>query len=210
MISIIFATHREAKPFIEGSRARPIPNCRIACYASNTQIGDACITAVCGMGKVAAAIASSHLVTSFGATTLISAGLCGLLHREKGGKVGDLLRIHSTVEGDCDRFGQDERTVACSPHWFPRLKTARLVTCDQPVFSAAMRSKMAEKGDLADMEGAAVARVADVYNIECAMVKGISDDADEKGRRDLSANIDWISCRIASALMAELKEKCNH
>jgi nucleoside phosphorylase len=59
------------------------------------------------------------------------------------------------------------------------------------------RNRLAGVGELVDMEGAAVARVAMLYGVACAMVKGISDAADETGRQELARNIDRVSGRIA-------------
>ena len=203
-IGILFATHREAKPFLEGVSARPLQTCRIACYDAGPELGDACVAAVGGMGKVAAAIASGHLVTTFGSTTLISAGLCGLLHRQKGGKVGDLVRIHSAVEGDCDRFGEGERPVTCNTHWFTHMKSTRLVTCDRPVFTAAKRLTLVEKGDVVDMEGAAVARVCGALQVPCLELRCISNMVED---RDLSKWRLREACEKAGATAALLMEE---
>ena len=94
--------------------------------------------------------------------------------------------------------------MACDTRWFSILKSARLVTNDRPVFDAAWRGQLAGTGELADMEGAAVARVARLYGIPCAMIKGISDTADETGRMDVAKHVDWVSGRIADALVREL------
>jgi adenosylhomocysteine nucleosidase len=165
------------------------------------------IATVSGMGKIAAAIAATHLVLVHRVSMLVSAGLCGRLTMQNGWTVGDLFRIGTVVESDCDRFGQAEPTVVCDAPWFSELNAVRLVTQDRPVFDAARRSRLAGIGDLADMEGAAVARVASLYGIPCAMIKGISDAADENGRQDVASHIDWVSARIADALAHELSIK---
>jgi adenosylhomocysteine nucleosidase len=156
------------------------------------------------MGKVAAAMAATHLVLAHQVSILVHAGLCGRLVMGTRWSVGELIRIESAIEGDCDRFGKAEQIVACDARWFRELKPARLVTSDRPVFDAAWRGQLSGIGDLADMEGAAVARVARLYGIPCAMVKGISDDADEAGRQDVASHMDWVSGRIADALIREL------
>jgi adenosylhomocysteine nucleosidase len=114
------------------------------------------------------------------------------------------VRVSTAIEGDCDRFGRTEPAVVCDTRWFPELKPARLVTNDRPVFDTAWRKQLAGMADLADMEGAGVARVARLYGIPCAMVKGISDAADETGRQDVARHIDWVSGRIADALVQGL------
>ena len=204
MIGIVFATRREADPFLNGTLAErfadgPLPlfQTRLDGLASSTVV-------IGGMGKVAAALAAAHLVRELGARVMINAGLCGCLATGCSWTAGDLLRISTAVEGDCDRFGCAEPAVACDPRWFGQLPPARLVTCDRPIFDSAQRACLAGSGELADMEGAAVARAARFYGISCAMVKGISDAADESGRQQVADNIDWLSARIADVLIQEL------
>lgn len=209
MLGIVYATRREADPFLSrvGARERldqPLPIFEIAGRA-----GIVAIVIVSGMGKVAAALAAAHLVLAEGVTGLINAGLCGLLTRAHGWQVGDLLRIDTALEGDCDRFGGSEAALACTGPWCAQLPAARLVTCDRPVFDRSLRERLAGLGDLADMEGAAVARVAQRYQVPCALIKGISDVADASGRRDVARRIDWVSGILGELLARELACACS-
>lgn len=204
MIGIVFATLREADPFLSRTLAEPLSGGPVALFQTRREDLAACIVAVSGMGKVAAALAAAHLVQARGVSVLINAGLCGRLNTNRSWSAGELLRVSAAVEGDCDRFGKPEPSVACDPRWFESLEPARLVTCDRPVFDPVWRTCLAGSGDLADMEGAAVARAAGLYGIPCAMVKGISDAADEAGRQRVAENIDWVSARMAETLVREL------
>ncbi len=204
MVGIVYATRREAQPFLSQLTADHLTAQPFLIFRKSGASHRSFIAIISGMGKVAAAIAATHLVLVHRVSRLVNAGLCGQLTLHNGWSVGDLFRIGTAVEGDCDRFGQAEQTVACDSRWFSELKAARLVTQDRPVFDAAQRSLLAGIGDLADMEGAAVARVARFYGIPCAMIKGISDAADENGRQDVADHIDWVSGRIADALAREL------
>lgn len=204
MVGIVFATRREAEPFLSQLSAAPLTAQPFLAFQETGGSHRASITVISGMGKVAAAVAATHLVLVHRVTRLVNAGLCGRLAVDNGWSVGDLFRIGTAVESDCDRFGRKAQTVACDARWFSELNAARLVTQDRPVFDAARRGQLAGIGDLADMEGAAVARVARYYGIPCAMIKGISDAADENGRQDVASHIDWVSGRIAGALAREL------
>lgn len=207
MVGIVFATRREADPFLSQISAElPVPRPFLTLPATDESFRP-CITIISGMGKVAASVAATHLVLVHRVSMLISAGLCGRLALAHRWSVGDLFRISTAIEGDCDRFGRAEQAVTCDARWFSELKPARLVTNDRPVFDAAWRDQLAGTGDLADMEGAAVARVAGLYGIPCAMVKGISDTADETGRQEVANHMDWVSGRIADALVQELSIK---
>ena len=207
-VGILFATRQEAEPFLAQTAAAPLAG-PLPLYSVPKTIHPACIAAVSGMGKVAAALAAAHLVQTHRATLLISAGLCGRLTAEKDWTVGDRLRIESAVEGDCDRFGGPEASVACDLKWFLDLEAAHLVTCDRPVFREDLRRQLAGLGDVADMEGAAVARAAEFYGIACVMVKGISDCAEPTGRRDIARNLAAVSENTAATLMLELKRQAN-
>lgn len=207
-VGLLFATRQEAEPFLALVAASSIDG-PLPLFTVPETIHPACVVAVSGMGKVAAGLAAAHLAQTHRATLLISAGLCGRLTAEKNWTVGDRLRIQSAVEGDCDRFGNPEAAVECDLKWFPDLQAARLVTCDRPVFETDWRRKLAGLGEVADMEGAAVARAANFYGIPCAMVKGISDCADATGRQDIARNIAAVSQSIAETLVRELKRQAN-
>jgi len=204
MVGLIYATRREADPFLLKTSAEPLATQPYLLYQTADGICTPCVTVISGMGKVAATMAATHLVLVHRVSMLFNAGLCGRLAMDNRWAVGDLFRIDSAIEGDCERFGQAERDSPCDARWFSDLKPARLVTNDRPVFGATRRGRLAGIGELADMEGAAVARVARQYGIPCAMVKGISDNANESGRQDLASHMDWVSGRIADALIHEL------
>lgn len=204
MVGIVYATRREADPFLSRLSPDPLAAQPFSMFQKTGGSHRDFITVISGMGKVAATIAATHLVLVHRVSRLVNAGLCGRLTTDNGWSVGDLFRIDTAVESDCDRFGHAEQTVTCDARWFGELKAARLVTQDRPVFDATRRGQLAGFGELADMEGAAVARVARLYGIPCAMIKGISDAADENGRQDVTSHIDWLSGRIADALVREL------
>jgi len=207
MVGIVFATRQEAEPFLRLASAVSIDDTPVPLYRVSTAIHPECLAAVSGMGKVAAAMTAVHLVLQQRATILVNAGLCGCLTREKNWRVGDLLCVDSAVEGDCDRFGQPETAVGCSAGWFRDLAAARLTTCDRPVFAADQRRELAAVADLVDMEGAAVARVADWYGIPCALLKGISDCADDGGRQEIARHLAGVAETIARKLVGELKNQ---
>lgn len=204
MLGIVFATQREAQPLLTRSMAEILTGQPFPLYRIRHGTSTPCLVIISGMGKVAAAMAGTYLIMNSKVTVLISAGLCGCLRLDQSWDVGDILRITHAVEGDCDRLGRVEAPIPCDEKWFRHYPGARLVTCDRPVFDARWRSQLAARADLADMEGTAVARVARRFGGACAMIKGISDIADLDGRQAVADNIDWVSARIAYALMDEM------
>ena len=70
------------------------------------------------------------------------------------------------------------------------MKHGLLVTGDQFVNSGNLRESLQAKGgQLVDMEGAALAKVAHHYNIPLLALKVISDHADESAGNDFETNL---------------------
>ena len=113
MIGIVYATRREADPFLVKSAARPLAERPLTLFRTYGNGSVDSIVAVSGMGKVAAALAATHLVLTFPTAMLINAGICGCLSRIPQWPVGQLFRISQAVEGDCDRMGRREAALAC-------------------------------------------------------------------------------------------------
>jgi nucleoside phosphorylase len=198
MIALIFATLREARPFLGLSRAEIREVQPFAVY--HTALRPRLRIAVSGMGKVAAAAACQALILTHQAGQVINAGACGSLNDLPGMSVGQLLRITTVQEGDHEVFGKRPLPVACAARLAADLPPARLVTCDRPIFDRGRRAACAKLGDVVDMEGAAIARVADLYRVPCEMIKGISDNAGPMDRKTLLQNLDRVSGLIAAYL----------
>ena len=206
MVGIVFATHREAAPFLIDSAATRLADDPMTLFRPGKTAAINAIVAISGMGKVAAAMSAMHLVLKWKVAALINIGLCGWLGDPSACGVGDILRIHHAVEGDCDRFGAGEAALACDLGWFPELEAARLVTCDRPVFDADERQALSAIADLVDMEGAAIARVAALYQVPWTMIKGITDTAaSSQDRSSLHANLSKVSEKIADVLWEKLR-----
>ncbi len=202
MIGIIFATLTEAQPFLNLCKAVQMDGGPITIYQIPSCPG--LVVAISGMGKVAASIASQVLIREFKVNEILNAGACGALVSGAGYRPGALFSITSAMEGDhwvTDKAPQalisDGRT-----EW--DLPPARLVTCDTPVFDTDKRQSLSDKGDLVDMEGAAIARVAALFQTPWTMVKGVTDSAGPLERATLKANLAMVSNKIGQLLWKEL------
>lgn len=202
MIGLVFATHVEARPFLEKTGAVQVGQTPFDQFQAHSGNGSDIQVVISGMGKVAATMAAMHLILAHTATVLINAGVCGWLGNASTLlRTGTLFRVSTAVEGDCDRFGKPETPIFCGNNsWFSELPAARLVTCDRPVFDTDRRTRLSAMGELADMEGAAIARAAASFGCSWAMVKGITDAADKNGRAAIFRNIDRVSAAIAETL----------
>jgi adenosylhomocysteine nucleosidase len=198
MIGLIFATIWEARPFLLASQAQVIEKTPFAIYQSDAHAQ--LLVAVSRIGKVAAAATAQALILTHKVTRLINAGACGALHNGEGLAIGSLLQISEALEGDHEVFGKRPQPIACTLSASLGLPAVRLVTNDRPVFDIQTRAALAQLGDVADMEGAAVARVANYYQVPCTLIKGITDNAQPLDRQTLLDNLNMVSEQIAQKL----------
>jgi nucleoside phosphorylase len=203
MIGLIFATMAEAVPFLSQSKAvqiddKPFRHFKVPCLPT-------LLVTVSGMGKVAAALACQTQIREFMANEIVNAGVCGALQSGPGNEPGTLFCVATAVEGDHEVFGEASQPIISDGliDWDQR--AARLVTCDRPVFDADERRALSATADLVDMEGAAIARVAAMYQIPWTMIKGITDAAGPQDRASLNANLGQVSEKIGDVLWEKLR-----
>jgi adenosylhomocysteine nucleosidase len=199
MLGVVVASDLEASPFLDVLKWRKISSRPFSIYQS--ELGPLKISTVfiiSGMGKVAAAVATHLLIHCYGVTRIFNLGVCGALKESHGFKPGALFRIDTAIEGDRKDGPFFIHPEKCAYDLFDNLPCARLVTCDRPVFNLRRKKSLSVLGDLIDMEGAAVARVANMYARPCVLVKGITDEAKEGQRQILTQNIGMVSEKIAN------------
>jgi 4-hydroxybenzoate polyprenyltransferase len=208
MIAILFATDTEASPFLSALAATPLDDPVMGVYRCRLTPGEIdLLVAVCGMGKVAAALATQRLIDHYGCRRIVHTGICGTLVARNGLRPGAVLRIDRAVEEHPGRFGMPDHPVKCDNSWWPRLPTAGLVTCERPVFDDNRKKNLARRGDVVDMEGAVVARVCARYGVPCTIFKGITDTAGDDARQALHQNIETVSVKVAQLLRQELQAR---
>jgi adenosylhomocysteine nucleosidase len=203
MTGLIFATKMEAGPFLSASRTALIEKGPIPIYHIDSMPW--LHVAISGMGKVAAAAACQFLIRELESVEIINAGAAGALGSGKRYAPGSLFCVTSTVEGDHELFGKNPQPLLSDGRTDLDLPPARLVTCDIPVFDSQRRKVLAGRGDLVDMEGAAIARVAAMFEIPWTMIKGVSDAARPTDRNVLMDNLKMVSQKIGDYLYANLQ-----
>lgn len=204
MIGLIFATHTEAKPFLEWSQAILINETPLAVYQvpSNPRLR----VTISGMGKVAAAVACHCQIKELKVQEIVNAGVCGALQSDVRFAPGKLFCITSAVEGDHTIPEKPPRPLMSDGKIDWDLPAARLITYDRPVFDAETREALSPAGDLVDMEGAAIARVAAMYDVPWSMVKGITDTAGPTDRAELKRNLTRVSEMVCRVLWNQLRD----
>lgn len=200
MIGMVFATEAEAAPFLASGDFRAVAAAPVQVLAS---VRSPHCVAISGMGKVSAALATQWLIGEHGPSRVVHAGICGALGDPRDFAPGEILRITSASEGRPGP-GIPAEPVACAGDWWPELRPATLVTVERPVFDDALRAELLQYGELVDMEGAVVARVARLHGLPCSIIKGISDHAGRQDRPMLASRLPAVSADIARILWREL------
>ncbi len=176
MIGILFATEREAQPFLEmGDR-------------------EGVVTVVCGMGLEAARVATEELIENYEITSVINAGVCGALNNRL--ERGAVYRV--------SMVSTEHLTTGVNVGIGVGLK--RLVSVDEPVFEPGRKKELSKYGELVDMEGYAVARVCEAHDIPCILIKGVTDFGDGKGKADIQTHIASVSETVAEAVAGIVDE----
>ena len=139
------------------------------------------------IGKVASTLAATTLIDKFNIDQLINIGLAGAI---KPIAAGSAYFISSVTQHDAfipfDDYQQDMyQSINCT---VPKqtTQTAILTTGDQFITDS---STINTDADMVDMEGFAVAYVANRRNIPVTLIKGISDDANNSSEEALFENL---------------------
>jgi len=195
MIGIIFATRREAEPFIEHTNARKLDDEQFPVWRVPSPLDAAVL--ICGMGKRAASAGIRHLIETYRPLEVVNAGICG--SAAEGLEPGTVCCVSEVRDGNTEAA-----PIPCGPGRFAGLPAARLTTSDKPVFDPERRQEIAAWGELVDMEGAAIADECSRRGIPCVLLKGVSDMADDAGKQAIRSNIDAVSEKVADALIKGL------
>jgi nucleoside phosphorylase len=143
---------------------------------------------VTGVGKTAAAVATTRAVLEERPSQVINVGSAGALRDGIAGvlEIGKVL--NHDISGDALRsLGLDPRDVlelGASP--------TVLATGDVFVSDPGVRGRLAQRAHLVDMEGYAVAYAASELGVPVRLVKHVSDNADESA-------LAWVDAVAASA-----------
>jgi len=201
--AIIFASIVEAKPFLEAVPSEQIggnPFMKWKFHIPETNLEG--WVAVCGVGKVAAAIAAQRFIAMYGPSVIINAGVCGAA--SSGSLIGDVYRITEAVEGDL--MPEYSKPQACWAGSWEHLPEARLITRDMPVYHMTPDERNSSKQiEVVDMEGAAIARCCNFNRTPCVLLKGVTDFADAEARESIKKTAKMVSRRIADILLEGLE-----
>lgn len=175
-----------------------------------------------GMGKVNAAAATQILISVFGAQRIVFSGIAGNLSDKL--TVGDVVISDTLCHHDIDDLTlENTGLVAHDYHADPALVAAAQAACAaHGVHALVGKVATGEKfvGDSAtkadiiarchplcvEMEGAAVAQVAEKNNVPFVVIRAMSDNADEAAFEELVVKQFDVSeyCATAAAIVLDV------
>jgi adenosylhomocysteine nucleosidase len=180
--------------------ARPLVVVALRHEAAHLRGVDVLLT---GIGKVAAAVAVADAVARRRPSRVLNVGTAGALRDGLDG----VHRIGRVIEHDLDHEGLSRlvgEPVSGEVVLDPLLPTV-LATGDAFVQDGRLRSALAARAHLVDMEGYAVARACAAAAVPCSLVKVVSDRADAAAARSWAERIDALARTVAGVVAAELR-----
>ncbi len=199
MLGIICAMEKELKNLAEMIEGKQIEKIAGTSFISGKLKGKECVVAVCGIGKVAAAVCTQAMIQRFKPEAIINIGVAGSLSEEVGLAsvvvAKDLVQydMDTSLLGDKKGFisGIDRIEIETSKSLRTKLIEAiqeisgikyhegRILTGDSFIADAQKRQELVESfgGIACEMEGAAVAYTCYVNAVDFAVLRAISDNA---------------------------------
>lgn len=173
-----------------------------------------CVIALCGPGKVNAAICAQLMITKYNPKAIINTGVAGAL--EKNIKIGDIVLADSVVQHDMDTSAVGDARgfisginlveIPCTKSINEKIKSAAaqlnenihsgiIATGDQFISDKEKLSdiKNTFKAIACEMEAGSIGHVCLVNNVKFAALKVISDNADD------NSSIDYEKFKIVVA-----------
>jgi adenosylhomocysteine nucleosidase len=143
---------------------------------------------VTGIGKTAAAVATTRAVLQERPTQVVNVGSAGSLRDG----VRGLLEVGTVLNHDMN--GDAVRALGYDPHDILSLGDSPTVLASGDVFVSdpAVRERLARRAHLVDMEGYGVAFACRELGVPVRLVKHVSDNADDSA-------LDWVDLVATSA-----------
>jgi len=183
MTAVVFATLPEAEPFLDRVNARRIAEFPRPVYrfALSGDVEDGLVI-LSGVGLANARTAVEWAVREHDIDFIVNAGICGIVRA--GPAVGEVFRVDEVFDGDALLRGETVSGQPCSVDRNPwqNLNGARLASVTDPVFESARKTVLGTTVDLVEMEGLGVVRACVSAGLPVALLKGVTDTADEHGK----------------------------
>ncbi|MCQ2434057.1 MAG: 5'-methylthioadenosine/adenosylhomocysteine nucleosidase [Oscillospiraceae bacterium] len=185
-----------------------------------------CVVAVCGIGKVFAAICAQTMILTYHPDFLVNIGVGGSL--TQGLQIGDVAIATSVVQHDMDTspLGDPVGLISginvihflCAPFYVGdfalaadavgvRWRKGVVASGDCFVCDSAKKQQIAERFDaiVCEMEGGAIGHVCYVNQVDFCVLRAVSDNGDENANQDYSIALELASGNALKVLEEFLK-----
>ncbi len=226
-LGIIAAMEIEAKPLIANMTDTASETVSGITFTKGNLNGHAVVVAVCGVGKVFAALCAQTMILNYAPARIINTGVAGSLTAKL--KIGDLALAEKVAQHDMDTSplgdpvgllsGINEVYLSADPDTVTLLCAAAkeigintlcgtIASGDQFVSSTDKKTWIADTfGAIAcEMEGAAIGQVCYVNKVPFAVVRAISDDASGEAQMDYP-QFSTMAAKNSVALICRMAER---
>ena len=226
-IGIIGAMKDEVAAIIDKLEGRSTDRVGSLEFNTGSLFGKRVVVALCGVGKVFAAIAAEAMIIKYSPRLVVNSGVGGAL--DKTLRPLDIVFADKLVQHDMDTsplgdpvglisginkvyFDTDERAVSILSESARELGVRSLVgtiaSGDKFICSKSDKDRIVSDFDAVccEMEGAAIAHTAYVNGTKFAVIRAISDSADGEASMDYLAVLPK-AVKISTALTLSLVEK---
>ncbi|MGN0794944.1 MAG: 5'-methylthioadenosine/adenosylhomocysteine nucleosidase [Aristaeellaceae bacterium] len=199
-------------------------------FVSGELYGCEAVLAVCGPGKVNAALCAQSMILHFRPQWVLNLGVAGA--GERGVSIGDMVIATAAVQHDMDTspIGDPVGMVSkinlieipCDASLRARLAEAAgtvegmrvhegvIATGDQFIHDGATRSRIHDlfRAMAVEMEGAAVAQACYMHGVPCGVLRSISDQADGQSGMDYPAFTRLAAAHSQRVVERLLRQEC--
>lgn len=196
-------------------------------FTFGKRYGKEIVLAVCGIGKVFAAICTEAMILRFAPTLILNSGVAGTLTEAL--SIGDIAIAKNLVQHDMDTsplgdpvglvsginkiyFDADEAAVAAFAKATASVGANSVIgtiaSGDQFMSDTAKKNAIRDRFDAiaCEMEGAAIAHVAYVNHVPFAVLRAISDSASGDAQMEYPKFVAMAAERSHAIIDAFLKE----
>ena len=232
MVGFIGAMAVEVENLLEQMEERQDEKIGMDRFSWGQLFGQEVVMAVCGPGKVNAALCAQSMIEHFHPDWVLNLGVAGA--GEEGVSIGDMVIATGAVQHDMDtsplgdpvgyvskvglvEFPCDaqlrERLLDAASQ-VPELKVHEgvIATGDQFICDGETRRRIHERfhSKAVEMEGAAVAQVCHELDVPFAVIRAISDNANEHAAHDFMRFVKSVAAQYAFHITRRLCRDLAH
>ena len=224
-VGIIAAMKTEAERIISAMENTSVKIISGMVFTSGELSGVRCAVAVCGIGKVFAAVCAQTMILEYSPDVIINTGVAGTLTDRL--SIGDIIVAGRTVQHDMDTSalgdpvgmisginivylpcdaGFSEVLLSAAEKSGANCISGTVASGDRFVCDSGDRKRISDLfgASACEMEGAAIAHTCHIAGVPFVVVRAISDKADDSGNVDYPTFERAAAAHCASIVLAAL------